>query len=68
MNILNKLFKQKKAKLFNGEEVKEGDKVMFINSDGEECIDFIARRKDGTLFFWNQFYEISDYVSARKVS
>ena len=39
------LFKQSKSKLFNGKEVKEGDKVYFINSDGVRCEGLIQRRK-----------------------
>jgi hypothetical protein len=39
------LFKQIKASLFNGKEVKEGDKVYFINSDGVRCEGLIQRRK-----------------------
>ena len=39
------LFKQKKVKLFNGKEVKEGDKVYFINSDGIRCEGLMQRRK-----------------------
>jgi len=31
-------FKQRSAKLFNGQKVKQGDKVKFVNSDGRECI------------------------------
>lgn len=39
------LFKQKKALLYNGKKVKEGDKVFFINSDGVRCEGVIERRK-----------------------
>lgn len=39
------LFQQKTATLFNGKKVKEGDKVYFINSDGERCEGLIQRRK-----------------------
>jgi hypothetical protein len=67
MNLIKKLFQQRKAFLFNGEEVKEGDEVSFVNSDGKECIDKIRRRKDGTLFFWNNQFEIKDYQNARKI-
>lgn len=71
------LFKQRKTKLYNGTEVKEGDKVAFINSDGEMCEGLIQRRqfesihkdtgeklKKGTLFFWNIGFNISDYKNA----
>jgi len=39
------LFQQKTATLFNGKNVKEGDKVYFINSDGVRCEGLIQRRK-----------------------
>ena len=39
------LFKQKEAFLYNGKKVKEGDKVFFINSDGERLEGKIERRK-----------------------
>jgi len=39
------LFKQKEAFLYNGKKVKEGDKVFFINSDGERLEGVIERRK-----------------------
>ena len=68
MNLIKKLFQQRKAFLFNGEEVREGDKVSFVNSDGIECTQEIKRREDGKLFFWNNQFEITDYRNARKVS
>lgn len=71
------LFKQRKTKLHNGTEVKEGDKVAFINSDGVKCEGLIERRKyeaihkdtgeklkKGTLFFWNICFNPSDYRNA----
>ena len=71
------LFKQRKTKLFNGTDVKEGDKITFINSDGERCEGLIQRRKfeathndtgerlkKGTLFFWNIGFNVSDYRNA----
>ena len=74
------LFK-KTAKLSNGKEVKEGDLVYFINSDRVRCEQFIQKRKfdcthqdtgkklkKGTLFFWNNGFELSDYKSADLVS
>lgn len=74
------LFKQRKTKMFNGTEVKEGDKIAFINSDGERCEGLIQRRlfeakhidtekrlKKGTLFFWNIGFNISDYKNAVSV-
>jgi len=61
-----RLFKQQKAYLKNGELVREGDLVTFINSDGNICTKPIERRKDGTLFFWNSTSDIDDYHSAVK--
>jgi hypothetical protein len=66
MNLIKKLFQQRKALLADGTEVKEGDEVSFINSDGIKCTDKIRRRKDGTLFFWNAEFNIQDYKSAIK--
>jgi hypothetical protein len=70
------LFKQRKTTLYNGQKVKEGDKVYFINSDGVKCEGLIERRlfdcvhsdtnerlKKGTLFFWNNSFKPSDYRS-----
>lgn len=68
MNLFKKLLQQRKALLFNGQEVKEGDKVSFTNSDGVECTQEIKRREDGTLFFWNSGFEIVDYQNARKTT
>ena len=71
------LFKQRKTKLYDGTVGKEGDKVAFVNSDGERCEGFIERRKfdvihkdtgeklkKGTLFFWNIGFNVSDYRNA----
>jgi hypothetical protein len=66
MNLIKKLFQQRRASLANGTEVKEGDEVSFVNSDGIKCTDKIKRREDGTLFFWNQAFDIKDYISAEK--
>ena len=68
MNLIKKLFQQRKAFLANGTEVKEGDEVSFVDSDGIKCTDKIRRREDGTLFFWNSGFSIDDYASAKKVS
>jgi len=59
--------------------VKEGDRVYFINSDGERCEGIIETRKfdcihadtkeimkKGTLFFWNNCFKISDYKTLDK--
>jgi hypothetical protein len=57
-----------KVKLNNGSVVAEGDVVEFINSDGQICRDVIRKReKDGTLYFWNSYYGIKSYKTARKV-
>lgn len=49
------------ACLPDGKRVKEGDTVMFINSDGEKCEGLIQRKANGRLFFWNSSTKISDY-------
>jgi hypothetical protein len=38
------LFKQKETPLYNGKKVKEGDKVFFVNSDGQRMEGVIERR------------------------
>lgn len=71
------LYLFKKTKLANGKEVKEGDLVYFINSDGVRCEKPIEKRKyncthqvtgkkmrRGSLFFWNNGFEPSDYKNA----
>ena len=62
-------FKQRKAKLANGQVVKEGDVVEFTNSDGEKCRGKIMRdiNNPKRLFFWNNRFNISDYKSAVRV-
>lgn len=40
-----KIFKERKTKLYNGKEVKEGDNIYFINSDGVRCEGKVHRRK-----------------------
>jgi hypothetical protein len=65
-NFIQRLFWQKRAVLVNGEVVKEGDCVSFVNSDGEICTDVIRRREDGTLYFWNITHNIDCYRSAHK--
>jgi len=67
----------KKTRLYNGKEIKEGDLVYFINSDGLKCESKIQKRKfkckhrdngtvlkKGSLFLWNNGFEPSDYKSA----
>jgi hypothetical protein len=68
MKFLTKIFKQRKANLFNGATIRFGDKVSFINSDGEKCVSKIGRRDDGTLYFWNTSASITDYRNAIKES
>ena len=68
MNLIKKLFQQRKAFLANGTEVREGDEVSFVNSDGVRCTNNIKRRAYGTLYFWNITYNIEDYPSAEKIS
>ena len=76
-SMIMNLFKQRKTKLYNGKEVKEGDLVYFINSDGVRFEKPIEKRrfncthqdtgkklKKGTLFFWNIGFKPSDYKSA----
>ena len=73
-NIFNK-----QTTLMNGQKVKEGDKVYFINSDNVKCEGLIERRtfdcvhsdtkkklKKGTLYFWNNSFEPSDYKNLTK--
>lgn len=68
MKILS-LFKQRRAALFDGTIVMEGDVVEFTNSDGDVCRDTIKRNiNNNKLYFWNNTANISDYKSARKIS
>jgi hypothetical protein len=70
MNIMSKVT----TSLYNGQKVKEGDIVCFVNSDGVKCEGRVQRRLfdcihsetnekliKGTLFFWNNTFKISDY-------
>ena len=72
-----RIFKQRKTTLFNGKKVKEGDRVLFIDSDGYKHDGIIRIRdfdcthadsgkllKKGTLYFWNNCFNPSDYKSA----
>ena len=49
------------VKLLNGQTVRKGTRVRYINSDGEEVIDTIKVNKKGFLYFWNADYNINDY-------
>jgi len=62
-------FKQRSTQLFNGDKVKPGDKVSFINSDGEENIGTIKYDVNNPkrLFFWNNRFDIKDYRNAKKL-
>lgn len=73
-----KIFKQRKAELFNRQVVRKGDLVSFINSDKVKCTGKIERRKfdainirdrrilkKGTLYFWNANADIPDYRNAK---
>ena len=63
---LTQIFKQRKATLVNGEVVRFGDMVSFISSDGIEIKGLISRRRDGTLYFHNNCWEITDYPTLKK--
>jgi hypothetical protein len=65
---LTQIFKQRKTTLVNGEVVKFGDMVSFISSDGIEIKGSIRRRSDGTLYFHNNRWEISDYPTLKRVT
>lgn len=67
MNIFKKLFQQRSAKLYNGTQVKDGDKISFVDSDRQTHVGEIARRKDGTLYFWNITKDIKEYTNAYKL-
>jgi len=59
--------KQQKAILYNGQIVREGDKISFRNSDGYLCVGIIKRRDDKTLYFKNSRFDITDYQNAKKI-
>jgi len=67
MEWIKKLFQQRQTRLTNGDLVKEGDLCQFVNSDGETVISPIKRRLDGSLFFLNIGYEITDYPTLQKI-
>lgn len=61
-------FKQRSARLYNGQKVKVGDRVSFVNSDGEKQIDTVQYSVNNPkkLFFWNDKFEIKCYQNAIK--
>jgi len=63
------IFKQRSAKLFNGQKVKQGDEVKFVNSDGRKCIGTIEYDVNNPkrLFFFNNTYNVEDYTNAEKI-
>jgi hypothetical protein len=77
VKIMFNLFNERKTKLANGKEVREGDKISFIDSDRNKHEGLIQIRqfnckhsdtgevlKKGTLFFWNNTFKPSDYYTA----
>lgn len=64
---LTQIFKQRKATLQNGEIVRFGDMVAFMGSDGYEIKGNIGRKPDGTLYFHNSSWKISDYPTLHEV-
>jgi glucan-binding YG repeat protein len=63
MNFIKRLFQQKTITLGNGQKVKKDDKVYYIDSDGVKRTGKIERRKNGTLYFHNSNFEVTDYFS-----
>ena len=59
--------RQQEAKLNDGTIVREGDIVGFIGSDRYLIKGEISRRPNGTLYFHNITYEISDYHNLRLI-
>jgi hypothetical protein len=66
MNLFRTIFKQRTARLVNGEVVREGDQVAFMNTDYVLCHGVISRRSTGSLYFWNIDYELTDYPTLHK--
>jgi len=57
----------KKLKLANGQKVKEGESLCFINSDGEHCaMDLFYDTKRKKFIFWNADYSPNDYKGLKK--
>ena len=61
-------FKQRSAKLYNGDKVRAGDKVSFVNSDGKKNVGTIEYdiNEPRRLFFWNNLFDVKDYRNAKK--
>lgn len=57
----------KTATLSSGQIVKVGDIVSFVNSDDELCIAPIFWH-NGEFRFWNSNAEITDYVTAKRLT
>ena len=77
MKIIEALFGQKTATLRNGQTVKEGDMVKYVDSDKVERFHKVERRKfetihcetgkilkKNTLFIINSGFNLDDYYSA----
>ena len=61
------IFFKRKTKTRKGEIIYEGDKLCFINSDGEHCVDFLKySKKYKKLYFYNVNYNPEDYHSLKK--
>ena len=60
-------FRQRKAKLYNGDVVREGNLVSFIDSDHIERVGRISRRPDKSLYFYNIDRDIKDYQNAKRI-
>ena len=58
----------KTRKLFNGQTVKEGDLVTFMDSDNFFRTGKIKTRTDGSLYFWNSTHDILEYQNAERVT
>jgi|APSaa5957512576_1039674.scaffolds.fasta_scaffold286815_2 hypothetical protein len=61
------IFKQKFAKLHNGQKVRPGDTVSFVDSDGQTQTGKIAyglRGDPKKLYFWNSRFDIESYQNA----
>jgi hypothetical protein len=60
-------FFKRKTKTRNGETIYEGDKLCFINSDGEHCTGRLTySKKYKKLYFYNVLYNPKDYYSLKK--